>query len=1683
MTPLLHCATRAEQLCKNAHARTRVKIENSFGILKRTFPCLRKKLAVKLETTFHIIVACAVLYNLRKNWNLTIPDDSSDDSDNEINMPQVVDMRWGVRDEATDDHMTTKLCMQEIDNCQRLSIGPNFVVFLGQKYGYRPVPDSILASEFEMIRECIKDTQEEIDILDTWYKKDLNMVPPYYILQPISSILTNYNNKRIQRLQEQDQATWWETFEKIQKILRKAAQVLFITKRIDREQMHNYFMSVTEREVERGILKASDVTEHTLAYIREISNINTTLMKFAAKFIDFAARNVDGDAQKYLKILRDEKLPKRLPDSNVTRFVVDWSGKEGLERETHAAYLAEFTDNFHRSIIRLVDEAMAKHERLSNDPVFTEALQHLHKCVQFCKVFQGREDIVDKIQQYVQGPSDHPFVLHGESGCGKTSLTAKGASQIKSWFDESKTPVLVLRFLGTTPNSSTIIPLLVSLCNQISFMYDLPTDEIPDELAPLVMHFKKVITCATEEKPLILCLDSLDQLSGSDGAHQLAWLPTTLPPNVKMIMSTLPRMYGILDTLKNMIEVEENYVQVLPLGTNLSETILKFWLKNSNKAITDEQWEIVNEGFKKCNLPLYVKLVFDEICRWKSYTKLQQTTLAFSIHDSIMKLFERIENQHGRTLVAHSLGYITAAKSGLSEAELEDLLSLDEKVLNDVYQYHLPPVRRIPPLLWTRIRSDLPGYLSEREADGVNVIGWYHRQFIEAATERYFRNLNFVAVIHANMADYFLGTWGGGVPKPFEYTENQRRMFHLADLKGESDRKVPLQPLEFTDKSGNVIRYNLRKLSEMPFHMVRSHQYEELLSNVLFNYNWLHAKLSSMPLQTVLADFEDLLEHVYQKDVKLIADAIRLSSSILSHYPDMLGPQIIGRLLPYYQQNTNIRSLIQQCDSDGLSHCSLVPAHHCLHTPGGPLQYSLEGHPFAPFGIGTTSNGKYLVSVSNKFIIWDLTTGEVFRTVVPGIEGIMQNLCISENDKYAVSYTNNNHVIVCSIMTGDFISICPPVQKGSSIIGTTVSNFHVATWTSTEWYLYSIGGKYISTQEIELKMPLLSVNFGPDDRTYVIVKSGTDSDNDMALEVDDNSLEPFEFHSAIAVTEDHTTLYACIEISDHAVAVYKQGEDGWHYDRTLGDNYDIIFTLTLSDDESYVVGTIALGYKVWNVKTDTMVQLKLPPGTRNIPNKNPLMSLVVFTKNNHFVVAAVRKNLYVWDTKQGNMVKVLDAHFGRIIALTAVSSGCNKVVSSSIDKTIKVWNFDNILEDVHSIDRLEKPIEHIHLAAETPLGVTTSRNCVGVWNLGTGKLEHTLETKAVVTRAVINKDGKFVAAAETGNLLIWEVTQENPSKKIAHRDIQMLILNEEDTRVIVLSKAAFNKGHCEAYSFPEGESVYKFEYAMKKYKDGIITSDGSFLAVPACDKSGDIIGVYHAKSGTHLYNLQLKYNNYKELTNIRAMPHDPNQIVVVDEEKGNVLDLKKKTLVRSVNRWNGMAMQTGKSGLFAPSRGGLELLELKSGKTIRTFIPRVAEGVFSIDVMFTRNDRHVVYYHSGHRTLRVFRVSDGKRVANFKAHAEVTIMAGTPEGETVVIGAEDGSFTVLTIADPEYEESVEFLQCLPSRHIQQGNSPNGYRTANGDLIQNKNNMGTALQVARFVAKARGAQRSRACVIS
>ena len=123
-------------------------------------------------------------------------------------------------------------------------------------------------------------------------------------------------------------------------------------------------------------------------------------------------------------------------------------------------------------------------------------------------------------------------------------------------------PVIIVRFLGTTPDSSSIYPLLKSICSQICHNYQKPSDNIPLELSNLTNYFKKLLECATVEKPLFIFLDSLDQLSATNSAHSLSWMPVNLPKNVKIIISTLTGYYGIVETLHNMIEIPENFAQV-----------------------------------------------------------------------------------------------------------------------------------------------------------------------------------------------------------------------------------------------------------------------------------------------------------------------------------------------------------------------------------------------------------------------------------------------------------------------------------------------------------------------------------------------------------------------------------------------------------------------------------------------------------------------------------------------------------------------------------------------------------------------------------------------------------------------------------------------------------------------------------------------------------------------------------------------------------------------------------------------------------------------------------------------------------------------------------------------------------------------------------------------------------------
>ena len=97
---------------------------------------------------------------------------------------------------------------------------------------------------------------------------------------------------------------------------------------------------------------------------------------------------------------------------------------------------------------------------------------------------------------------------------------------------------------------------------QISYNYGLSFEEIPDDLVPLTAYFKYLLTLANTQQPILLFLDSVDQLTGVQG-NKLSWLPTRLPPNCKVNVNAVIKCSHNVsikeNKLQNKIKKEKNF--------------------------------------------------------------------------------------------------------------------------------------------------------------------------------------------------------------------------------------------------------------------------------------------------------------------------------------------------------------------------------------------------------------------------------------------------------------------------------------------------------------------------------------------------------------------------------------------------------------------------------------------------------------------------------------------------------------------------------------------------------------------------------------------------------------------------------------------------------------------------------------------------------------------------------------------------------------------------------------------------------------------------------------------------------------------------------------------------------------------------------------------------------------------
>uniref|UniRef100_A0AAY5EIB3 AAA+ ATPase domain-containing protein n=1 Tax=Electrophorus electricus TaxID=8005 RepID=A0AAY5EIB3_ELEEL len=621
-----------------------------------------------------------------------------------------------------------------------------------------------------------------------------------------------------------------------------------------------------------------------------------------------------------------------------------------------------------------------------------------------CAVFTGRDSLLGKLCLMMWESTNilhAPLVVYGPPGMGKSALLCKLAQEMRSVLEPQA--VVAPRLLGTSPLSSDVDSLLKGVCIQVCGAFGLtaPCPQTANSHAKLVRFFHAMLQRVSQQgETLLLILDALDNLTQANNGHKLHWLPKEIPPNVHLVVSTLHKGTA-LESLRAHVNDDKYFFEVDPLTFDQGRDIVDAYMNAAGRRLTSEQVDVILHSFHQSGSPLHLKLLLDMAKQWSSYTAASDVRLGSSIREVILQFLQALEIKHGRQFVRYALGYISLSRCGLSEAELRDVLSLDGDVLAEVYQKCLPPnptIVRLPPLLWARLRHDLGEHLLERWEQGIIVLRFSLSQFTEVVKERYL-SVERRVQMHTVLSEYFSGQWSQGRLKPILLPSLETQL--------NADRKVPSQPMWFAEGTAN-----LRKLQELPYHLVHAGKWEELRHSLLGNLDWLYCKTLSCGVASVIQDLSLCASVMECPEIQLIRDCFLLLKPTLDFIDGLMDSSLLFTEICVRLQTLThaypslIGRLCSQCQ-DWFASCAdpvLVPRCSFMQAPGGPLKCTLSGFTKGVTTVGLSSKRDLLIAGSEDgvLIAWDLKHLEVLHTLV-GHTGAVQSVKLTNRGDHCLS--------------------------------------------------------------------------------------------------------------------------------------------------------------------------------------------------------------------------------------------------------------------------------------------------------------------------------------------------------------------------------------------------------------------------------------------------------------------------------------------------------------------------------------------------------------------------------------------------------------------------------------------------------------------------------------------------------
>jgi len=484
--------------------------------------------------------------------------------------------------------------------------------------------------------------------------------------------------------------------------------------------------SVTELEILHGVLNNPEMSERALFYFRDPHYIETLSSEERDDFVEVpwredieefgmeeALKRVQARKAKLMALkerIRASQFPlkENYPDP---RTLGDW-------------VLHDMT--------AIIDELYP--EGSQPDVVQQEQIGQRLFTISQSKVYVGGKQYFNQLDDFARGTGTQPLVVVGETGVGKSALLVNWGLQYQA---EHPDELVLTHFVGATTMSRNWGVLLAMLMAGLKDHFYLK-EEIPRDPDVLRSAFPNWLSSVSKKGKVVLILDALDRLDDREGAQELIWLPAQLPENISMVISTMPGK--VLRTVQ-----QRNYpmLTVEPLLINEAEKLVHTYLAQYSKQLNQDQVQRIIADPQSSN-PLALRVLLDELRQFGDHDRLDIVIDKYLKADSIPEMFDLILERceldfegERPDLVRDALCSMWACRSGVSEAELLDLLGRDGSPL---------PHRDWAPLYFA---------LQQSLFDSGGLLNFYHDYIRQAVERRYLPAEEQKKAAREEMASYF----------------------------------------------------------------------------------------------------------------------------------------------------------------------------------------------------------------------------------------------------------------------------------------------------------------------------------------------------------------------------------------------------------------------------------------------------------------------------------------------------------------------------------------------------------------------------------------------------------------------------------------------------------------------------------------------------------------------------------------------------------------------------------------------------------------------------------------------------------------------------------------------------------------------------------------------------------------